>query len=145
MQDTLNPWLQVLSELQKKIDQNSFETWFEPTVFIGQEGDSLYIKVPNSYFKDWLSFHYSALINEAGQKLFGRVFDIKYIFDDASFSFKRNSPEERRSKSGSLLNPNLNPNYTFDPVNFPELDDKQKGYGKLIVPAGPNNPASATL
>jgi len=69
MQDTLNPWLQVLSELQKKIDQNSFETWFEPTVFIGQEGDSLYIKVPNSYFKDWLSFHYSALINEAGQKL----------------------------------------------------------------------------
>jgi lipoprotein-anchoring transpeptidase ErfK/SrfK len=34
----------------------------------------------------------------------------------------------------------VNPNYTFDPVNFPELDDQQKGYGKLIVPAGPNNP-----
>ena len=34
----------------------------------------------------------------------------------------------------------INPNYTFDPMNFPELDDKQKGYGKLIVPAGPNNP-----
>lgn len=34
----------------------------------------------------------------------------------------------------------VNPNYTFDPVNFPELDDKQKGYGKLIVPSGPNNP-----
>ena len=34
----------------------------------------------------------------------------------------------------------INPNYTFDPVNFPELDDQQKGYGKLIVPAGPNNP-----
>jgi len=34
----------------------------------------------------------------------------------------------------------MNPNYTFDPVNFPELDDKQKGYGKLIVPAGPHNP-----
>ena len=34
----------------------------------------------------------------------------------------------------------MNPNYTFDPVNFPELDDTQKGYGKLIVPAGPRNP-----
>ena len=34
----------------------------------------------------------------------------------------------------------FNPNYTFDPVNFPELDDKQKAYGKLIVPAGPHNP-----
>jgi lipoprotein-anchoring transpeptidase ErfK/SrfK len=34
----------------------------------------------------------------------------------------------------------VNPNYTFDPVNFPELNDKQRGYGKLIVPSGPNNP-----
>jgi lipoprotein-anchoring transpeptidase ErfK/SrfK len=34
----------------------------------------------------------------------------------------------------------VNPNYTFDPVNFPELDDTQKGYGKLIVPPGPKNP-----
>ena len=34
----------------------------------------------------------------------------------------------------------MNPNYTFDPVNFPELDDTQKGYGKLMVPPGPKNP-----
>jgi lipoprotein-anchoring transpeptidase ErfK/SrfK len=34
----------------------------------------------------------------------------------------------------------VNPNYTFDPVNFPELDDMQKGYGKLMVPPGPKNP-----
>ena len=34
----------------------------------------------------------------------------------------------------------LAPNYTFDPANFPELDDQQKSYGKLILPPGPNNP-----
>jgi lipoprotein-anchoring transpeptidase ErfK/SrfK len=34
----------------------------------------------------------------------------------------------------------LDPNYTYDPVNFPELDEKQHSYGKLIVPPGPNNP-----
>ncbi|HVM60159.1 MAG TPA: L,D-transpeptidase [Verrucomicrobiae bacterium] len=34
----------------------------------------------------------------------------------------------------------VNPNYTYDPVNFPELDDTQHGYGKLIVPPGPKNP-----
>jgi len=34
----------------------------------------------------------------------------------------------------------VNPNYTFDPVNFPELDDVHKGYGKFIVPPGPKNP-----
>jgi lipoprotein-anchoring transpeptidase ErfK/SrfK len=34
----------------------------------------------------------------------------------------------------------LDPNYTYDPANFPELDAQQHSYGKLIVPPGPNNP-----
>ena len=34
----------------------------------------------------------------------------------------------------------LNPDYTFDPSIFPELEPAQKSYGKLIVPPGPNNP-----
>jgi chromosomal replication initiator protein len=109
-----NPWLQIIRVIQKKIDQNSFETWFEPTSYIGQERDSLYIKVPNSYFKDWLSFHYSALINECSQDLFSKVFDLKYIFDDTPSSFIRRSPQERKAKQGAILNPNLNPHYTFD-------------------------------
>jgi lipoprotein-anchoring transpeptidase ErfK/SrfK len=37
----------------------------------------------------------------------------------------------------------LNPDYTFDPANFPELEDQQKGYGKLMIPPGPNNPVGA--
>lgn len=40
----------------------------------------------------------------------------------------------------TVVNVALNPNYTFDPVNFPELDEQQKGYGKLVVPPGANNP-----
>ncbi len=114
MPETLNPWIQILQEVQKKVDANSFETWFDPTGYIGHEGDSLYVKVPNAYFKDWLSFHYSALIHEVAQRLFGRTYDIRYIFDDAGLSFKRNSPDERRSRYGTILNTNLNPNYTFD-------------------------------
>jgi chromosomal replication initiator protein len=114
MQEKSNPWLQILSEVQHKIDQHSFETWFEPAAYIGQERDDLYIKVPNAYFKDWLSFHYSTMINDASKQLFGKVFEIKYIFDESSFSFMRKSPEERRTEHGMLLNPNLNPNYTFE-------------------------------
>lgn len=33
-----------------------------------------------------------------------------------------------------------NPNYTFDPSNFPESPEAQTLKTKLIVPAGPNNP-----
>ena len=109
-----NSWQLIVKTIQKKIDQNSFETWFDPTTFIGEEGDTLYIKVPNSYFRDWLSFHYSVLIHEASQELFGKTFEIKYIFDETPSSFIRKSPEDRKTKQGLLLNPNLNPNYTFE-------------------------------
>jgi len=37
----------------------------------------------------------------------------------------------------------LNPDYTFDPVNFPELDAQQKSHGKLHIAPGPNNPVGA--
>ncbi len=33
-----------------------------------------------------------------------------------------------------------NPNYTFDPANFPESEEAQRIGRKLIVPPGPNNP-----
>jgi len=112
--DKNNPWLQIKLSLQNKIDKNSYETWFEPTVYIGQESESLYIKVPNSYFKDWLSFHYSNLINVCSEEIFGKVFEIKYVFEDTPSAFMRQSPYERRSKHGVLLNPTLNPNYTFE-------------------------------
>ena len=112
--DKRNLWLPIMDALQKKIDKNSYETWFEPTSYIGQETNSLYIKVPNSYFKDWLAYHYSSMINSCSQELYGKVFDIKFIFDDDSSVFMRRSPQERKSKRGTLLNPNLNPNYTFE-------------------------------
>lgn len=112
-EEKINPWLQIMEAIQKKVDKNSYETWLEPTSYIGKEENSLYIKVPNSYFKDWLSFHYSGLINRCSQEIYGKVFNVKFIFDEEASSFKRRSPHERKSKRGPILNPNLNPNYTF--------------------------------
>jgi chromosomal replication initiator protein len=113
-EEKTNPWLRIVQSVQKKVDANSFETWFEPTGYIGEEGDALYIKVPNSYFRDWLSFHYSGLIGETAQGLFGKAYEIKYIFDETPGPFMRRSPEERRAQHGPLLSPNLNPHYTFE-------------------------------
>ncbi len=134
-----NPWLKILDVIQSKVDPNSFETWFEPTTYIGQEKESLYIKVPNSYFRDWLSFHYSTLINESSRALFKRIYDIRYIYDDTPTSFMRRSPEERKNKRGLNLNPNLNPNYTFE--NFVVGNCNQFAHAASTAVA--NNPAKS--
>jgi len=113
-EDKTNPWTQILAELKSRVDDNAFETWFEPTSYIGEEADILYIKVPNSYFKDWLSFHYSNLINDCSRQLFNHPFEIKYIYDESPGSFLRNSPEERKIVQAIIQSANLNPNYTFE-------------------------------
>jgi chromosomal replication initiator protein len=141
MQDKekLNCWLQILQDIKKKVDPNSYETWLEPTLYIGQEKEILYIKVPNSYFRDWLSFHYSGLINESSQAIFGKNFEIKYIFDETPSPFMRRSPEDRRAQHGTLLNPNLNPNYTFE--NFVIGSCNQFAHAASIAVA--KNPAKS--
>ena len=134
-----NPWLQIKETIKKEIDRNSYETWFDPTIYIGQESNSLYIKVPNAYFKDWLSFHYLSLINKCAITLFGKPFEIKYISEDTPNQFMRRSPHERRSKHGGLLNPNLNPNYTFE--NFVVGSCNQ--FAHAAASAVVNNPAKS--
>lgn len=138
-QDKSNPWLQILKTVRNKIDRNSYETWFEPTAYIGRESDSIYIKVPNSYFKDWLSFHYASLINACCHEHFGKIFEIRYIFEDKPSPFIRHSPQERRTKMGMLLNPNLNPNYTFE--NF--IVGSCNQFAHAAATAVANNPAKS--
>lgn len=139
LKDKSNPWLRIVGALKKQIDKNSYETWFDPSVFIGQEGNVLYVKVPNSYFKDWLSFHYSSLISSCSQRLFDKIYDIRYIIDEDATSFKRGAPLERKSKYGMLLNPNLNPNYTFN--NFIVGSCNQFAHAASIAVA--KNPAKS--
>lgn len=134
-----NIWNKLLAELKNRVDENAFSTWFEPTTYIGEEGDTLYIKVPNSYFKDWLSFHYSRLINECSRQLFDKVFDIKYIYDDTPNSFLRNSPEERKIEKSIVQAANLNPTYTFE--NFVVGSCNQFAHAAALAVA--KNPAKS--
>ncbi|NLH76671.1 MAG: chromosomal replication initiator protein DnaA [Acidobacteria bacterium] len=114
LKENQNPWSEILRAVEAKVDPSSFETWFEPTAFIGRDEDRLYVKVPNAYFRDWLSFHYSNVIADCARELFGQALDIRYIHEDTPTAFMRRSPDDRKAKPGQAVNPNLNPNYTFE-------------------------------
>lgn len=138
-EDKANPWNKILAAVKNRVESQAFETWFEPTSYIGAEGETLYIKVPNSYFKDWLSFHYSRLINECSQEIFNKVFDIKFIYYETPTSFLRNSPEERKLQQAITLVANLNPNYTFE--NFVVGNCNQFAHAAAMAVA--KNPAKS--
>ena len=60
-----NAWDDILARIETKINRHSFYTWFKPTSFVGDDGRSLTVKVPNPLFRDWLTKHYSGVIAEA--------------------------------------------------------------------------------
>jgi chromosomal replication initiator protein len=80
----LNPWLQILAALEKKVIRQSFETWLKPTRFSHTAGRTLYVRVPSPEFQH-IGDKYGDLIQEA--------IDLQSLdFDDVSFVTAEEDP-----------------------------------------------------
>ncbi len=60
----LNPWVQILGALEKKVNRQSFETWLKPTRYSHAKGRTLYVRVPSPEFRH-IGEKYGDLIQEA--------------------------------------------------------------------------------
>src|SRR2546423_8098033 len=60
-----NIWDQVLARIETKVNRHSFYTWFKPTAFVADRDGTIRVRVPNALFRDWLTKHYAAVIEEA--------------------------------------------------------------------------------
>src|SRR5947199_9157079 len=78
---TANPWVRILSALEKKINRHSFETWLKPTRFSHAEGEVLVIRVPTAEFRN-IGEKYADLIQEAIDGLNLGFNDVKYMTQD---------------------------------------------------------------
>jgi len=80
----LNPWLQILSALEKKMMRQTFETWLKPTRYSHATGRTLYVRVPSAEFQH-IGDKYGDLIQEAIDLL-------ALEFDDVSFVTAEDDP-----------------------------------------------------
>ncbi|MGB7549335.1 MAG: chromosomal replication initiator protein DnaA [Terracidiphilus sp.] len=60
----LNPWLQILAALEKKVIRQSYDTWLKPTRFSHAAGRTIYVRVPSPEFQH-IGDKYGDLIQEA--------------------------------------------------------------------------------
>src|SRR5277367_5561159 len=80
----LNPWLQILAALEKKVIRQSFETWLKPTRYSHSTGRTLYVRVPSPEFQH-IGDKYGDLIQEA--------IDLQSLeFDDVCFVTAEEDP-----------------------------------------------------
>jgi len=67
-------WTDILDYVKPRVSREGFETWLSPTRGRELSSGVLFVEVPNSFFADWLSQHYSAelqaaLLNVSRQEL----------------------------------------------------------------------------
>jgi chromosomal replication initiator protein len=107
----MDTWQQVLNIVGQKVNQQSYNTWFKPTQLIKHDGSALYVRVPNSFFQDWLNEHIDVVLDAARQAGIGDI-SVVYITEAISLDEPLN-PSQGRLDFESIDN-TLNPKYTFD-------------------------------
>jgi len=127
----LNPWLQILAALEKKVIRQSFETWLKPTRYSHANGRTLFVRVPSKEFQH-IGDKYGDLIQEAIDLHALEFDDVQFVTaeEDPSMPPQRKdggfgplpahaptapsvrTPEQTRFDWSTAAQ--LNPRYTFD-------------------------------
>src|SRR5215470_12295779 len=78
----MDTWQQVLTIVEQKVTQQSFNQWFKPTQLIKHDDKALYVRVPNAFFQDWLNEHIDVVIDAARIAGMGDI-SVVYITEKA--------------------------------------------------------------
>src|SRR5262249_14807124 len=99
----VNVWDVVLSAIERRINHESFTTWFKPITFIGQDSATIHLGVPDRVFEDWILNNYRDVIDESLEEssLSGYSIHFEVAPDPSKNNFKLAS----RRDTGSLSEP----------------------------------------
>lgn len=70
-------WGELLSEVSKKVPQQQFRAWIEPTKFIDLNERTLVIGAPTTFSRDWVSDHYRSTFRSILEETYGLHLDLK--------------------------------------------------------------------
>jgi chromosomal replication initiator protein len=137
----LNPWVQILAALEKKVNRQSYDTWLKPTRFSYTRDRMIFVRIPTPEFRN-VGDRYGDLIQEAIENLQLDFDDVTFITpdedptlprvrEDGGFAPSSSAPLSSLHANGSASRQHpqagpqqarfdwstaaqLNPRYTFD-------------------------------
>lgn len=155
-------WGRCLTKIRDNINAQSYRTWFEPIVPLKYEHKILTIQVPSQFFFEWLEEHYIDLIKRTIRHVLGTETQLVYsivVVDNPLESCTVNIPTSAHGhgaknplvslpiQSGkepinhfvipglkkASIDPQLNPNYTFDNFIEGECNSLARTSGSTIA------------
>ncbi|MBU3925580.1 chromosomal replication initiator protein DnaA [Patescibacteria group bacterium] len=118
-------WGEALMEIELNVSRANFITWFKNTGIAKEENGIIFLNVPNTFVKEWLSTKYSKFILRALNNIYPSVRNIEYLITPVgpqiikAQSSVKNMPfiaEEQLGFNDFYIDKeaNLNPKYTFE-------------------------------
>jgi len=117
----INPWMQILAALEKKVNRQSFETWLKPTRYSHIAGRTLYVRIPTEEFQH-IGDKYSDLVQEAIDLL-------KLDLDDVAFVTAQEDPSLPPVRKDGGFGPVATHAPSAPPVNQPGYVNRQSRGG----------------
>ncbi|HEV2911989.1 MAG TPA: chromosomal replication initiator protein DnaA [Pyrinomonadaceae bacterium] len=77
-------WSDILHAVEKRLNRQSFETWFRPIQFEGCDDSEqiLHLRAPNQVVKDWVSSNYSEVLDESLEELNLAEYHVDWMVED---------------------------------------------------------------
>src|SRR5271166_357360 len=104
----MNYWDNIRNSLQTKVSVDGFDNWLKSTAFVGLEGQTLYVSVPDRETRAWLETEYSPLITAIIQELGLPLRQVSY-----ETAVHRSSPMAVEPVEADPSLSALNPKFTF--------------------------------
>src|SRR4030095_4918958 len=114
---TAGIWDQVLARVEAKVNRHSFYTWFQPTSLISDTGSTLFVRIPNPMYQEWLTKHYSIIISEALVEVQRPGVDVVFTSELGldPVGADGSEPSETAAASGEAIQTSgLNDRYSFE-------------------------------
>jgi chromosomal replication initiator protein len=109
-----NTWERVLGRIESKVNARSFSTWFKPTQLLSEDAEGLSVRVPNSWFAEWLNTNYLPLIQDALRDIERPGMSVRFCAEDGVVAAAAEPAIAQAPVVAEPSGPWLNPRYTFD-------------------------------
>lgn len=92
-------WDNILQAVEKRLNRQSFETWFRPIQFEGcdDSGQILHLRAPNQVVKDWVSSNYSDVLVESLEELNLAEYHVDWMVEEEESRQVEQTSEDKES------------------------------------------------
>jgi chromosomal replication initiator protein len=110
-------WIKAIDSLKERVGQQNFDIWIKPISFISMDGENVILEVPNRFFKEWITEHYTVQIQEVFADIIEAPCHLQFRIRNEKL-VKKEVPSPLSEKkdvqpSASLQTP-FNPKYIFE-------------------------------